>query len=119
MKRCGVCRQPTAAQPCDNCGAQVEAGPVPAAGAPTLRVGDIVRWSGAWGSQAPILARVVGIDATETPGEKYGRDVDAIEWARVFENRAVLSLANGHWCYGYQVKPATAAEAADFTGRAN
>ena len=67
----------------------------------TLRIGDTVIWKGAWGSQAPLEAVVTGIDEV-VPGEKHGAEVTAMAWARVADS-AVVSLANGHWAYGYQI----------------
>jgi hypothetical protein len=69
-----------------------------------LRIGDQVIWRGAWGTQAPLRVRVEAIDAVE-PGEKYGTEVTEMAWTLVREDRAVVSLDNGHWAYGSQLAP--------------
>jgi hypothetical protein len=77
--------------------------------AQTLRIGDTVMWSGAWGTNAPRPATVTGMQRVH-PGEKYGHGVEAMRWEDV-PDRAVVSLANGHWAYGHQIAPMPLSEA--------
>jgi len=70
-----------------------------------LRVGDPVRWRGAWGSEPEKIARVKNMEVTDHPREKYGMDAEEVSWDVVFENRVVVSLDNGHWAYGEQLRP--------------
>jgi hypothetical protein len=70
-----------------------------------LRVGDRVRWRGAWGSQPARLAVVTSIDETDRPHEKYGREVQELPWARVRADYCTVGLNNGHWAYGSQLDP--------------
>jgi hypothetical protein len=68
---------------------------------PRLRVGDMVRWRGSFGSAPAQLARVEHIEAT-APGEKYGAEVDSVSWTASF----VVDLDNGHWARSHQLEPA-------------
>ena len=79
----------------------------------TLKVGDTVLWSGAFGMDAPRRATVLGIEQTEHPREKYGWGVDEIDWQAVRENRAVVTVqgenaTHENWAYGEQIKPCNA-----------
>ena len=67
-----------------------------------IKVGSRVMWSGGWGSEPAVEAKVERIEETDEPHDKYGREVDCID----FEDRdcAVLDLDNGHWCYGDQIE---------------
>lgn len=71
-----------------------------------LKVGDKVMWSGSWGKDPAKEAIVEDIELCEV-GKKYGRPVSSVAWEGVL-NRSVnvtVSLDNGHWAYGYQLKP--------------
>lgn len=70
-----------------------------------LRVGDKVEWRGAWGSNAPALAEVTGIEILDGTDTKYGLDTDKVSWDAA--NRIVVDLDNGHWAYGSQISPVT------------
>lgn len=68
-----------------------------------LKVGDKVMWRGTFGMDPVKEAVVVGIEVTSTPRTKYGTVVEKTSWNMVKANRTLLSLDNGHWCYGEQV----------------
>ena len=70
-----------------------------------LKVGDSVYWSGCFGTEAFKTATVTAIEVTEEPREKYGVEVDEVEWNVVAANCAVVTLSNGHWAYGEQIAP--------------
>jgi len=70
-----------------------------------LKVGDSVYWSGCFGTEAFKAATVTGIQLTEEPREKYGIEVEEVEWTLVADNYAVVTLDNGHWAYGEQIAP--------------
>lgn len=76
-----------------------------------LRVGDTVTWAGAWGRQESRRARVTQIDLVE-PGDKHGESVTAVPWSAV-EREVVVTLDNGHWAYGYQLRHVLAPEPGD------
>ena len=66
-----------------------------------LKIGDTVRWKGAWGSQPAKDAKVTNIELTR--GGKYGDPVDEIEWSEVYDRNVVVDLDNGHFAYGSQI----------------
>lgn len=68
----------------------------------TLKTGDTVRWRGLWGKAQEEPAVVTGIEVRCTG--KYGTEVAEAPWEEV-KKHGVVSLANGHWAYGYQVDP--------------
>jgi len=70
----------------------------------TLKLGDRVMWSGAWGTQAPQPTKVESIELCEKRHTKYGQPVIEASWAEQVE-RCVVTLSNGHWAYGYQLTP--------------
>ena len=70
-----------------------------------LKVGDKVMWRGSWGREIPMEATVIGIEVTEMPRTKYGIETSAVPWDTVRANCTLLTLDNGHWCYGSQVSP--------------
>ena len=69
-----------------------------------LKIGDEVRWKGAWGSQASKIAVVTEIEVTN--GGKYGDEVNSVEWNKVRDRDVVVTLDNGHWAYGGQISKA-------------
>lgn len=76
----------------------------------TLRIGDVVLWSGAFGTDAPCRAVVLSIQETEHVREKNGCDVEKIDWQTVYENRAIIGVRgegsiNDNWAYGEQIVP--------------
>ena len=72
-----------------------------------LKVGDTVSWRGSWGSDAPKLAKVVGLAVTDRPREKHGFSVELVHWSVVETNHCIVDLDNGHWAYGFQVSQPT------------
>lgn len=68
-----------------------------------VSVGDVVMWRGAWGREKPRLARVLSIEKTNHPDEKYGKKVDRISTKTVRSGRAILILDNGHFAFAYQI----------------
>lgn len=68
-----------------------------------IRQGDIVWWRGSWGNEGWKEAKVVRIELVR-PGEKDNGVL--VPWVptTVIEN-CVFDLDNGHWAYGYQIKP--------------
>ena len=68
-----------------------------------LYVGDVVLWSGGWGSDPEQKAKVNTITVVE-PGTKYGDDVETLHWNFVRDRDCILDLDNGHWCWGFQVR---------------
>ena len=67
-----------------------------------LTVGDTVSWCGAWGADNPMQTVVTGIEITK--GGKYGDKVGHVHWSQVFGRNVVVSLDNGHWAYGGQLR---------------
>jgi hypothetical protein len=70
-----------------------------------INVGDTVSWRGCWGSEDPLPAKVEKIEIN-TNGGKDGDSVMTAYWHEMTRENAILSLDNGHWCYGNQVSPA-------------
>lgn len=68
-----------------------------------LKVGDEVMWRGGFGDDPAKVAKVVQIEITEQARSKYGVSVDSVHWDMVKANKTLISLDNGHWCYGEQV----------------
>ncbi len=68
-----------------------------------LKIGDTVKWRGGFGSEAPVLAKVEGIEITN--GGKYGDPVDEVDWSKVRDRNVTVDLNNGHWAYASQIKP--------------
>jgi hypothetical protein len=68
-----------------------------------------VIWRGSFGMDVPRSARVEGISRTsrEDPKGQCAERLPAIAWAEVQGRAVVVSLSNGHWAYGEQIKPAT------------
>lgn len=67
-----------------------------------LRVGDTVIWRGGHGTALPQLAIVVCIELCAL-GEKYGQDVDSVDWREI--SHVIVDLDNGHFAYGDQLAP--------------
>jgi len=72
----------------------------------TISNGSKVMWSGAWGEDSAKEATIESIEQTENEHEKYGWEVESINWKNgKWEFPFVCTLDNGHWAYSYQVKP--------------
>jgi hypothetical protein len=68
-----------------------------------LKIGDKVRYVGCFGmDKVPTEAMVTGIEI-DTNGSKYGTVVESCSWDKINGRNAIISLDNGHWCYGDQV----------------
>lgn len=67
----------------------------------TLKTGMKVVYRGSWGHDAPKETVVEAIELCENEGEKYGELVDEVAVADI--DRSTFSLADYHWCYGYQI----------------
>ena len=65
-----------------------------------LKVGDQVLWRGGFGSEPAQKAKVEEIEVC-LPGEKYGDQVDEVEWSK--KANIVVILDNGHWARGHQI----------------
>jgi len=70
-----------------------------------LQIGDEVMWSGAWGSEPPTIAIVESITLTDGINAYIGDSYYAVEWTICNDRRVIVDLNNGHWAYGYQVRP--------------
>lgn len=68
-----------------------------------LKVGDTVSWRGAWGIDPAKEAIIETIDVN-CKGSKSGTEVESVEWNEVTRKNVVISLDNGHWAYGDQIK---------------
>lgn len=68
-----------------------------------LKIGDKVKWRGAWGSEPEAIATVEGIEITK--GGKYGKSVEEVPWSEVFGRNVTVDLDNGHWAYASQIRP--------------
>jgi hypothetical protein len=64
-----------------------------------VSVGDTVMWRGGWGEDPAKPAVVEGIEIN-TRGGKDGDPVNTAPWSAMTRENAILSLNNGHWCYG-------------------
>ena len=70
----------------------------------TIKIGDTVMWRGGFGQEAPLPAKVVGMQCSyPTPHRKYGREVDEVETWLVEGDYVVFTLDNGKWAYGRQI----------------
>jgi hypothetical protein len=64
-----------------------------------LKIGDKVMWRGAPSEEAIIEGIELCLD-----GAKYGDAVESVTWSDVKDGNVVVSLDNGHWAYGHQIK---------------
>ena len=70
-----------------------------------LKIGDTVNWRGGWGSEPPEPAKILRMEITQYPREKYGNDATEVSWELVKANRVCFDLDNGHWAYSDQITP--------------
>jgi hypothetical protein len=68
-----------------------------------LKIGDTVLWSGSWGSKPYVETKVTSIEVNCV--NKHGADANEVEWDKVVDKSVMVTLENGHWAYGYQIKP--------------
>ena len=71
-----------------------------------VKIGDTVMWRGCFGSDAPIPARVIGMELSTIPRDKYGKSVESATWEDVEKNLVVFDLDGGHWAYSDQISRA-------------
>lgn len=69
----------------------------------SIKVDDTVTYRPAWGMDAPVAVKVLGMEVTQFPREKYGKEVDEVSYGLVQQNRVLFTLDNGHWCYANQI----------------
>ena len=67
----------------------------------SLKVGDKVMYRGTFGRGVAKETTIESIELCEDEHEKYGEMVD--EMTKADYERCCVSLADGHWCYGYQI----------------
>lgn len=67
------------------------------------RIGDTVLWRGAFGTQLPQKAKVVGLEVTEEPRSKYGNEVEEVDECMIDDGCVLFILDNGHWAYSDQI----------------
>lgn len=67
-----------------------------------IKEGMKVIYRGSWGHDEPKETTIKDIELCDSEDSKYGTRVQeaAVEDIR----RCVLDLADGHWCYGWQVE---------------
>jgi len=70
-----------------------------------VKVGDYVMWRGDFGMAAPRRAKVTGLEVTERSREKYGEEVESVDWSLVRQNRVLFTLDNESWAYSEQISP--------------
>ena len=70
-----------------------------------ISIGDKIMWRGGFGKDAPKVATVTGLELTRDPRTKYGLATESSTWERAREDRLLVTLDNGHWCYGSQIAP--------------
>ena len=66
-----------------------------------IKVGDFVMWRGAWGSEPPAKAKVIGLEITETRRDKEGTPATEVSPRH---DHFIVDLDNGKWAYGWQVE---------------
>lgn len=66
-----------------------------------IKVGMTVVYRGSWGHDAPKETTIEAIELCDTKGAKYGTPVESADVADI--ERCTFDLADGHWCYGYQI----------------
>jgi len=71
----------------------------------TIKVGDEVSWRGSFGNDEPKTVKVMSLETTVYPREKYGEDVNEVTWDLVKKNRVNFGLSSGNWAYSEQVAP--------------
>ena len=65
-----------------------------------IKIGDTVKWRGAWGTEPAKDAVIVDIQIC-AKGRKEGRSVKSI--AATTKDRCVFNFSNFHWAYGTHV----------------
>lgn len=82
-----------------------------------LHVGDPVWWKGGWGAEEACIAEIDGIKFDCDMHFYEGTPAERLSWRRVTRfatikcpdgeelASAVVTLANGHWAFGWQLWP--------------
>lgn len=70
-----------------------------------VKIGDAVKWKGAFGMDAPRTVHVVEMEVTDTPRSKYGKQVTEVDVELIKKNRVLFTLDNGTWAYSEQIEP--------------
>jgi len=65
-----------------------------------IKVGDYVMWRGAWGTEVPKKAKVIGLELTRSLKDKEGVSVTEVDPQT---DNFLVDLDNGKWAYGWQV----------------
>jgi len=72
-----------------------------------VKIGDIVMWSGCFGTAPPARAVVIEIEATGPHRAKYGQKVNRVDLSQeqaVFTIKPIDTLIKGmNWCYADQI----------------
>ena len=68
-----------------------------------VKVGDKVVWRGGFGYDTPAIVEVVGLEVTDYPRSKYGREVKEVDWELVKKNKVLFTLDTGNWAYSEQI----------------
>ena len=66
-----------------------------------IEVGMTIAYFSSWGQGSRRETSVVEIELCENEGDKYGVEVNEV-WIKDIQ-RAVFTLSDGHWCYGWQI----------------
>lgn len=69
-----------------------------------IKVGAKVMWRGCFGTAEPVEAEIECIERV-AQGCKYGTKVKTLSWSTIDGRNVVVTLTNGHWCYGNQLAP--------------
>lgn len=72
-----------------------------------LKLGDKVIWKGSWGRDEAKVATVTRIEIVKKGQKEDGVLVAQVPWG-IVQDFVVVGLDNGHWAYGYQIKPEVA-----------
>ena len=75
-----------------------------------LKINDVVSYRDSWGGGEIETVKITSLDVTKEPNEKYGEEVQEVEWHLIEENRVVVGvdkLSGGmeKWAYSYQIAP--------------
>lgn len=81
----------------------------------TLRIGDKVIRRGNRGHDDPQVATVVNIESNCT--NKQGTPIKRISWNTIKSAKIIVDLDNGHWAYGFQLRPYHGGQGNETQGR--
>ena len=66
-----------------------------------FKVGDTVLHHGTWGTEEPTEAKIIRLELTSSPNDKYGHETKQVSERDNF----IATLDNSHWAYGHQISP--------------